>query len=108
MYLGPVVESVFLAGAAVVIHYAGGTEGGGLKLRSGYGFEVCAANCGDGFAANLLNGSATGFAPASVASSTSNTVTITPPTSLGGKPVLTVRYVVSFTRSAYQSSAVFL
>lgn len=94
VYLGPVVSAVTAGpGNSITVKYSGGTEGGGLKLRSKYGFEVCASGCGDGFAANLqVSGSPAGFAPAVVSESTANTVTIVPPTSLGGKPVLTVRY----------------
>ena len=44
---GPTVTSVAAHGTSgAVVSYGEGTEGGGIALRSKYGFEVCAKDCG--------------------------------------------------------------
>eukprot|EP01046_Picozoa_sp_COSAG06_P061126 COSAG06_NODE_13277_length_1274_cov_2.793191_2_plen_205_part_00 len=44
---GPTVTSVAAHGTSgAVVNYGEGTEGGGIALRSKYGFEVCAKDCG--------------------------------------------------------------
>jgi sialate O-acetylesterase len=91
VFSGPQVVSVAAAGPGkVTITYGTGTEGGGLKLRSGYGFEACAHGCGDGFSANPFH-SPDGFANATVVASTKTSVTIEAP-ELDGAAILTVRY----------------
>merc|ERR1712113_969487 len=45
VYSGPRVVSVQAKGGSAIITYGVGTEGGGLKLRSKFGFQVCSANC---------------------------------------------------------------
>merc|ERR1712107_256811 len=45
VYSGPRVTSVSLQDKEIVLTYGVGTEGGGLKLRSKFGFEVCSTSC---------------------------------------------------------------
>ena len=44
VFLGPVAHSVArdASSGTLTVTYSGGTEGGGIKTRSTYGFEVCA------------------------------------------------------------------
>ena len=84
VYSGPRVGSVVLQGggaaAALLVTYVGpGVEGGGLKLRSTYGFEVCAKGCNATLKENSPNiysnkSQGKGFAPAMVVGSSKNTV----------------------------------
>lgn len=54
---GPVPRSVVAKGSSgVVLTYGTGTEGGGLDLRSKYGFEVCYEGCEGGLASNSATG----------------------------------------------------
>jgi hypothetical protein len=88
---GPVVTSVLAAAGApnrVVITYGGGTEGGGLALRSKYGFEVCYSDCDP----SLTSSSTTGpFFAADIVADTATTVTIESRVASKG-PIAMVRY----------------
>ena len=88
---GPVVTSVVAAAGAanrVVITYGGGTEGGGLALRSKYGFEVCYSDCDP----SLISNSTTGpFFAADIVAHTATTVTIESSVAPNG-PIAMVRY----------------
>ena len=75
-------------GSKAVVTYGQGTEGGGIALRSKYGFEVCAKDCEAGFA---LNSAAGPFVNATITGSTKTTVTIAAPAGFEGKVVM-VRY----------------
>ena len=85
---GPTVTGVAAHGSGAVVTYGQGTEGGGIALRSKYGFEVCAKDCEAGFA---LNGAAGPFVNATITGSTKTTVTIAAPAGFEGK-VAMVRY----------------
>ena len=86
---GPVVTSVVAkASSGATITYGSGTEGGGLALRSKYGFEICYKDCQGGLASNGANGP---FFSANITASTATTVTIVGPEHLGGAVVM-VRY----------------
>ena len=71
VYSGPRVEHVRFGGCSVTLTYGVGTEGKGLALRSGYGFEVCGADC------NATASDPAVWRPAAVAASTRTTITIT-------------------------------
>merc|ERR1712216_277505 len=47
VYSGPRVVSVKATAASIVVTYGVGTEGGGLALRSTFGFETCSVSCTD-------------------------------------------------------------
>ena len=78
-------------GSAATVGYGVGTEGGGLKLRSTFGFEACfgeRAACADA-------STTTQWVAATVVASTSTTVTIaapTPATSNAAATIAAVRY----------------
>jgi hypothetical protein len=87
---GPVVASVVAAAGTtnrVMISYGAGTEGGGLALRSKYGFEVCYSNCDPGLISNTTGP----FFAADIVSHTSTTITIESSVASKG-PIAMVRY----------------
>ena len=86
VYSGPRVEHVRFGGGSVTLTYGVGTEGKGLALRSGYGFEVCGADC------NATASDPAVWRPAAVAASTRNTITITSPGFSSSNTIGAVRY----------------
>ena len=88
VFSGPRVASVTATGTTVVVTYGPiGTEGGGLALRSRYGFEVCFAGSGCSLGFGNSSGASVStsanttkdmsFFAANITSSTATTVTIT-------------------------------
>jgi len=114
VFSGPRVSAVKAAGAnAVTVEYGGvGMEGGGLKMRGQYGFDVCYAKCDNvtssnivyvgppslehpgGMPAAMSSKAPRGFGwyQANVTAVAGNVLTVSGPATNPGGPITKVRY----------------